>query len=80
MHAVALHCFKLVALVVMTPWWGVQQNPGNREVVLAAVREWGYALKHAAEPLRADREVVRAAVQQSGLALMDAAAPLQADE
>lgn len=36
----------------------------DREVVLAAVNENGYALQFASDELRADRDVVLAAVEQ----------------
>ena len=42
---------------------------GDREVVLAAVKQNGNALKHAPEEWRGDREVVLAAVKQNGNAL-----------
>ena len=53
---------------------------GDKEVVLAAVQEGGYALRHASEELRADREVVLAAVGQAGSALQYADATLKADK
>ena len=43
-----------------------------KELVLAAVQQSGFALKHADESLRADRELVLAAVQQRGGALENA--------
>jgi hypothetical protein len=45
----------------------------DREVVLAAVRQDGNSLKHAARPLRAEQEVVAATVQQCGSSLRYAA-------
>ena len=51
----------------------------DREVVLAAVKQSGYALESASEELRADREVVMAAVKQDGRALRCASNALQAD-
>ena len=51
----------------------------DREVVLAAVQEWGLELQFASAALRADREVVLAAVQRDGLALEHASAELKAD-
>jgi len=37
----------------------------DREIVLAAVAQCGYALRHAASELKADREIVLAAVAQN---------------
>lgn len=37
--------------------------------MLAAVRQWGYALEYASAELRNDREMVLAAVRQTGYAL-----------
>jgi hypothetical protein len=41
---------------------------GDREVVLEAVIQAGYALKHASEELQGDKVVVLEAVKQSGYA------------
>ena len=49
------------------------------DVVLAAVRQNGSALEHAAAELKADRNFMLPAVQQSGSALRYAVAELQAD-
>ena len=46
----------------MTDW-------NNKEEVLEAVREDGYALEHASEELRGNKEVVLTAVESSGVAL-----------
>ena len=51
----------------------------DREVVLAAVEEDGWALEYASVELQADREVVLAAVQQDGYALNYASVELKAD-
>ena len=51
----------------------------DREVVLAAVEEDGWALKYASAELRADREVVLTAVKRNGWALDYASVELQAD-
>jgi hypothetical protein len=51
----------------------------DREVVLAAVQQYGGALYYACAELRADREVVLAAVQQDGYALYYASAELRAN-
>ena len=52
---------------------------GDREVVMAAVAEHGYALEFASEDLRGDREVVMAAVANDGDALRFAAECLRGD-
>ena len=52
---------------------------GDREFVLAAVANNGYALQYASEELWADREVVLAAVANNGLALRFASEELRAD-
>lgn len=51
----------------------------DREIVLAAVKNKGLALKYASAELRADREIVLAAVKNYGLALKYASAELLAD-
>ena len=51
----------------------------DREMLLAAVQQDGYALRHASSELKADREFVLAAVQWNGYALEHASAELQAD-
>jgi len=52
---------------------------GDREVVLAAVRERGWELGHATERVRRDREVVLEAVRKHGEALQHAAEELRRD-
>jgi len=52
----------------------------DKEVVLAAVKQNGYALEHAYKKLRADKEVVLAAVKQDGYALKHADKKLKADK
>jgi hypothetical protein len=52
---------------------------GDREIVLEAVRQNGYALDVAAEHLKGDREIVLEAVRQNGYALAYAAAYLRDD-
>ena len=37
---------------------------GDKEIVLAAVQQCGYALQHASEVLRNNKEIVLAAVRQ----------------
>ena len=51
----------------------------DRDFVLAAVEENGYALQYAPAKLRADRDFVLAAVQQNAVALQYASAELQRD-
>ena len=51
----------------------------NRAVVMAAVKQNGWALGYASAELQADRAVVMVAVQQIGGALQFASAELQAD-
>jgi hypothetical protein len=53
---------------------------GDKDVVLAAVKESGFALQCASTELRADKEVVLAAVKQDGDALGFASKELQKDE
>ena len=48
----------------MTDW-------NNKEEVLEAVREDGYAFEYASDELKADREAVLAAVQQDALEYAD---------
>jgi hypothetical protein len=50
------------------------------EMVLAAVKQDGLALKWASTPMREERDVVLAAVKQNGLALCFASHPLLADK
>ena len=52
----------------------------DREVVLAAVKQNGGALRGAAKALQGDREIVLAAVMQDGDALELASEELQQDE
>ncbi len=53
----------------------------DRKIVLAAVKQDGLALEHAAKSLKADREVVLAAVKQDGYVLWKfASKDLQQDE
>ena len=51
----------------------------DREFVLAAVRQTGYALNYAEDSLKADREVVLAAVQENVYNLAYVALDLKAD-
>jgi hypothetical protein len=52
---------------------------GDKEFVLAVVRNYGKALQYASKELRGDREVVLAAVQQDGFALEYASKELRGD-
>jgi len=56
-----------------------QELRADREVVLAAVKQDGEALRYASEELRADREVVMPVVQRTGEALQYASQKLKAD-
>ena len=51
----------------------------ERQVVLAAVKQFGNALEYASKELRADREIVLAAVKRNGWALRFASKELRAD-
>ena len=45
-----------------------QKRPrGDREIVMTALSQHGWALQYATEALRGDREIVMAAVSQNGL-------------
>ena len=63
--------------------WNLKEYPldlrSDRDVVLAAVTESGYALQYASEELRADKEVAMEAVKQWGYALSHASEELQND-
>ena len=52
---------------------------GDREIVLAAVKQAGLALQHASAELQGDREVVLEAVKQNGWALDYASQELRGD-
>ena len=51
----------------------------NRAIVLAAVRQDGWALQHASESLKDDEEIVLAAVRQNGYVLQCASESLKDD-
>ena len=53
---------------------------GDKEVVLAAVKQYGDALEYASAELRGDKEVVLAAVAEDGTALGYASAELRNDK
>lgn len=52
----------------------------DREMVLAAVSENGFAIRFSPEPLKRDREIVSAALQENGLALRSVPDLLKDDE
>jgi histidinol phosphatase-like PHP family hydrolase len=56
------------------------QYQGDKELVLAAVKDYGLALKQASSALQADREVVMAAVKNNGMAIDYASPALQKDK
>ena len=57
------------AAVVEESVQAVNNNPSDREIVMAAVQKHGYALQFADAALRADKDVVVAAVKENGTAL-----------
>jgi hypothetical protein len=73
------HDFMKVTADPLTLQYVSDENKANREIVMAAVQQNGWALQYAADALKADRTVVLAAVQQKGWALEFAAPALQAD-
>ena len=50
------------------------QYMNDKELVLAAVKDYGLSLKHASPALQADKDVVMAAVKNNGMAI-DHASP-----
>jgi len=56
------------------------QYQGDKELVLAAVKDYGLALKQASSALQADRQVVMAAVKNNGMAIDYASPALQKDK
>jgi len=56
------------------------QYQGDKELVLAAVKDYGLALKQASPALQADRQVVMAAVKNNGMAIDYASPALQKDK
>ena len=56
-----------------------EENRGNREIVLFALRQSGLALKYANEDLKKDPDIVTAAIQKNGTALQYAAENLKGD-
>jgi len=64
-------------------FYGLQHYPelrNNKEVVLEAVKQYGWALKYASDELRANKEVVIEAVKQDGYALRFASDELKANK
>ena len=56
------------------------QYMDDKELVLAAVNDYGLSLKHASPALQANREVVMAAVKNNGMAIDHASPELQKDK
>ncbi len=64
--------------------WFLQKNPewnNDKDVVLAAVKQWGWVIRFASNELKNDREVVMTAIQQwCGYALQYASDELRNDK
>ena len=74
--------FNTLFCVVKDGWaleFASEELQGDREVVLAAVRQNGLALQHASAELKMDRELVLAAVKRYGCALEYASEALRGD-
>ena len=56
------------------------QYMGDKELVLAAVKDYGLSLKHASPALQGDRQVVMAAVKNNGMAIDHASPTLKKDK
>ena len=56
------------------------QYMGDKELVLAAVKDYGLSLKHTSPALQANRQVVMAAVKNNGRAIDYASPALQKDK
>ena len=56
-----------------------EELKGDREIVMAAVSQFGPALKYATEELKGDHEIVMAAVSKQGMALEYATEELKGD-
>ena len=56
------------------------QYMDDKELVLAAVRDYGLSLKHASPALQANKQVVMAAVKNNGMAIDYASPALQKDK
>ena len=79
---------KAIEVEYGIPWFGRCESSlefcnselqNDKEVVLAAVKQFGYALQYASTNLQSDREVVLAAVTQTGYALQYASTNLKND-
>ena len=56
------------------------QYQGDKELVLAAVKDYGLALKQASPALQNNRQIVMAAVKNNGMAIDYASPALQKDK
>jgi hypothetical protein len=56
------------------------QYMNDKELVLAAVKDYGLSLKHASPTLQANRQVVMAAVKNNGMAIDYASPALKKDK
>ena len=56
------------------------QYMNDKELVLAAVKDYGLSLKHASPALQANRQVVMAAVKNNGMAIDYASPALKKDK
>lgn len=56
------------------------QYMNDKELVLAAVKDYGLSLKHASPALQANRQVVMAAVKNNGMAIDHASPALKKDK
>jgi phosphosulfolactate phosphohydrolase-like enzyme len=56
------------------------QYMNDKELVLAAVKDYGLSLKHASPALQGDRQVVMAAVKNNGMAIDYASPALKKDK
>ena len=70
----------LIGNIVIGIYDFANRKYNDKNQMLAAVQENGFALEHASEELKNDKDVVLAAVQQTGFALMYAGAELQEDK
>ena len=59
--------------------WASEEMKGDRDIVLAAVRQDSAAVKLASEEMKGDRDIVMAAVQVDGWALEHAAQEMKED-
>ena len=62
------------------PWqFATEEMKGDRQIVIKAVSQNGFALKHATEEMKGDREVVMTAVSKNGYALAHATEEMKGD-